>query len=282
MKYYLKPFYKYLIKQQLMSLQYPSGLFGASHSNVSTGYNKAWIRDNLYEAMGFESQDIEIIKKTYAALFDVLHRHKEKIDWAIKEKPKEKYQYIHARYCPFTYDEFYEDWGNKQNDAIGGFLYKVGDLYKKGIMVIRDRNDLAMLQKLVYYLQSIQYWQDPDNGMWEENEELHASSIGACLAGLYAVKPLVDVPNVLLEQGRKALDSLLPRESPTKETDLALLSLLYPYNIVSKSQAIAILSNVEKILVRQRGVIRYVGDQYYAHNGKEAEWTFGLFPYPLV
>jgi GH15 family glucan-1,4-alpha-glucosidase len=73
---------------------------------------------------------------------------------------------------------------------------------------------------------------------------------------------------------------LLPRESKTKFTDLALLSLIWPYDVVSDTLVEEILENVEYHLLRDRGVIRYKGDRYYNANedgwSEEAEWTFGL------
>ena len=274
----IKKINKRLSILKLKSLLYPSGLFAASSKNVKTGYNKAWLRDNIYETLGlFQIRDIKTLKKTFSALFDILLKHEYKIDWAIKEKPDEKYKYIHARYCPLTLDEIHEDWGNKQNDAVGAFLFKVGHLYKNGIMVFRDENDVRILQKLVYYLDSIEYWHDKDNGIWEENEEIHASSVGACVAGLREIRKIVDVSPGLIENGQMALNDMLPRESHTKEVDLALLSLIYPYKVVCDKQARQILNNVEQKLARERGVIRYIDDQYY-NNGMEAEWCFG-FPW---
>src|SRR3989344_8377865 len=208
-----------IIKQ----MQYPSGLFAASGMTVKTGYNLAWIRDNIYTAIGLEAaQKYNIARKTLRALLDILLKHEYKIDWAIKEKPKHHYQYIHARYDPITMEEIYEQWGNKQNDVIGALLFKIGDLEEKGIRMVRNKNDLRILQKLVYYLQSIEYWHDKDNGMWEENEEVHASSIGACVAGLKKVSKIVDVPKDLIRNGNDALNSLLPTESETKELDMEL------------------------------------------------------------
>ena len=131
------------------------------------------------------------------------------------------------------------------------------------------------IEKLIAYLASIEYWQNPDNGMWEEYEEVHASSVGACLAGLIAISQHFDVSEHLIVHGRNTLDALLPRESASKDVDLALLSLIYPYQIVSVEQRNLILRNVEGQLVRARGVIRYKGDLYY-NRGGEAEWTMGL------
>ncbi|HSU72964.1 MAG TPA: glycoside hydrolase family 15 protein [Candidatus Binatia bacterium] len=263
--------------QLLNQLRYPTGLFAAAQKNVATGYSRAWMRDNIYATLGLEALgDYAAVLPTYHALLDIMRKHESKIDWMIQEpSPKHAYRYIHARYDPLTGNEILEEWGNKQNDAVGALLFKIGDLHKKGVPVIRDQTDLRIIQKLVDYLASIEYWHDADNGMWEEAEEVHASSVGACVAGLEAVKHLVNVPQNLVSQGRLTLSVLLPRESKTKHVDLALLSLIYPYNIVTEEQKQAILKNVEELLVREKGVLRYLGDKYYS-NGSEAEWTMGL------
>jgi GH15 family glucan-1,4-alpha-glucosidase len=265
----------------LRSLQQPSGLFIASNPHVTTGYNRAWIRDTIYESMGLEAvKSYRELIRSYHALLDILLKHEYKINWAIKEKPRYAYQYIHARYDPKTGSEIMEEWGNKQNDAIGALLFKIGDLEQKGIRILRNNDDIRILQKLVFYLQSIEYWHDKDNGMWEEAEELHASSVGACVAGLKAIRPVVDVPAELIKKGEHALTALLPNESATKDSDLALLSLIYPYNIVNHEQQMQILHRVEAYLVKEKGVIRYKGDKYYS-NGEEAQWTFG-FPWLAI
>lgn len=260
----------------LCSLQHKSGLFSASNKNSSTGYHRAWIRDNVYVAIGLEKVNIKKAVKTYRALLDILLKHEYKIDWAIKVKPDAKYKYVHARYDPNTLEEIPDEWGNKQNDAIGILLFKIGELEKKGVSVLRNINDYRILQKLVFYLNTIEYWHDPDNGIWEENEEVHASSVGACLAGLNMVKELLYVPNHMLVNGLDTLNMLLPKESLSKDVDLALLSLIYPFNIVSDSQKQEILNNVTQKLVRTNGVIRYPKDKYYETEAGEAEWVFGL------
>ncbi len=265
----------------LKLMQYPTGLFAASRMTVKTGYNLAWMRDNIYAAIGLESAGkYNSLKKAFRALLDILLKHEYKIDHAIKKKPKHSYQYIHARYDPITMEEIWENWGNKQNDAIGALLFKIGDLEEKGIKIIRNKNDSRIIQKLVYYLQSIEYWNDKDNGIWEENEEVHASSVGACVAGLKKISKIVEVPKGLIEKGQATLDRLLPRESLTKEVDLTLLSLIYPYDIVSKEQRALILKNVEENLVKEKGVIRYFNDRYYFRKG-EAMWTMG-FPWLAI
>ncbi len=259
-------------------MHHPNGLFVAALDDRTHYSRQSWIRDCIYASLGFEAtKNWKEVVKTYQALLDVLKKHEYKIDWAIVEKPVHRWQYIHARFDPETFEEFSEEWGNKQNDSIGALMFKIGELESKGIKIIRDKDDERILQKLVYYLNSIQYWQDADNGMWEENEEVHASSVGACVAGLKKISKIVDVPQVLIKKGEDVLNMLLPRESESKEVDLALLSLIYPYGVVSEEQREFILKNIEEKLMRQKGIIRYAGDKYF-NKGGEAEWTFG-FPW---
>ena len=279
--------YQQVIDQHLKilkNLQYDSGLFAASSKEVSTGYDKSWLRDNFYECLAFEVLgDWDTVEKTYNALLDVFLTHEEKIDWAISHKPGERFQYIHARVHPETFEEFWEEWGNKQNDSIGAILFRIGELehnHKRSILKSEDHK--RIVNKLVQYLGSIEYWHDRDSGMWEEDEEVHASSVGACVAGLRAVDQLpdIEVPEELITKGEEALHALLPRESERKFVDLALLSLIYPYKVVSNEERNQILDNVEYHLTRERGVIRYKNDYYYNKNvdghSEEAEWVFGL------
>ncbi|MGD8744002.1 MAG: glycoside hydrolase family 15, partial [Candidatus Woesebacteria bacterium] len=128
----------------------------------------------------------------------------------------------------------------------------------------------------------VEYWHDKDSGVWEEDGEVHSSSIGACVAGLKSISKVahIEVPLWLIKKGEKALNQLLPRESEKKFVDLALLSLIWPYDVVNEEQRDQILENVEYHLRKERGVIRYKGDRYYNKNpdekSEEAEWTFGL------
>jgi len=281
------PLYEKLIEQHLKileSLEYDSGLFAASKKGIDTGYDKAWLRDNFYECLAFRVLgDTETVRKTYRAILDIFKKHEYKIDYAISKKPEHTHEYIHPRYHPETFDEYWEEWGNKQNDSIGCILFEIGNLEKDAPgSIIESDDDRRIAQKLVWYLSTLQYWHDADSGMWEENQEIHASSIGACVAGLKMARHIegVEVPENLIARGERVLREILPRESKTKFVDLALLSLIWPYDVVSPEVATAILENVEYHLLRERGVIRYKSDRYYNANedgwSEEAEWTFGL------
>lgn len=247
---------------------------GAYTASSSEDYNYVWIRDVVYTVLPFVNDTSDRYMKAYHALFDIFRTYEWKIDIHTEKKPQYLFEYIHARYST-DLKELPVEWGHAQNDAIGAFLWGVGEGYRNGQKVIRDEHDLQIVQKLVNYLECLQYWQAGDNGMWEENIEIHASSIGACVAGLTSVKMLVMVKEELIKKGEEALRFLLPRESYTKETDLALLSLIYPYRLVDRNTALKILENVTERLERTYGCIRYEKDLYY-NDGQEAEWCFGL------
>jgi GH15 family glucan-1,4-alpha-glucosidase len=247
---------------------------GAYTASLSQDYSFVWVRDVVYTVLPFLQKQSERYEKAYHALFDLFKSYEWKIDIHREKKPKYLFEYIHSRYST-DLKEMHTEWGHAQNDAIGAFLWGVGEGFRHGQKVIRDEKDLLIVQKLVDYLDCLQYWEAEDNGMWEENMELHASSIGACVAGLHAVKMLVHVKDETIKKGEETLRFLLPRESHTKETDLALLSLVYPYRILDRKTALKVVENVSGRLERTYGVIRYENDQYY-NQGSEAEWCFGL------
>src|SRR5581483_11841961 len=188
----------------LERLRLPNGLYIAS---PSADYSKVWLRDTVYEVMPYVDKKGPRYAQTYGSLLDIHRRHEWKIDAIIREKPTDRDAYIHARFHPETLREFPEPWGNKQNDATGAILFGVAEGLRHEQPVLRDERDRRLVQKLVRMLGALRFWEDADNGMWEEAEELHASSVGACLGGLLALrKQGFDVPDELIRQGRDALD----------------------------------------------------------------------------
>jgi phosphorylase kinase alpha/beta subunit len=265
------------------SLQKPSGVFTASAFDVETGYDKAWLRDIYFMTLCFlETGEIETVQKTAKALLKLFVKHQDKINWAIEHKPHEAWQYIHARFNPETFEEYWEEWGNSQNDAVGEVLNLLVTLEQLNKSIIETDEERVMVQKIIDYLVTLEYWQDDDNGIWEENMEIHASSIGSVVAALKKANQIdwLEVPDVAIERGEHALRSLLPRESVTKFADLALLTLIYPFAVTTEEETLEILKNVEYHLVKDKGIIRYKLDRYYNNNidgySEEAEWCFGL------
>lgn len=265
------------------SLQKQSGVFTASAHDVQSGYDKAWLRDIYFITLGFlETGEIEVVQKAAKALLSVFVKHKDKINWAIEHKPHYAWQYIHARFHPETFEEYWEEWGNSQNDAVGEVLNIIATLEELDASIIETDDEREMVQKIVDYLVALEYWYDEDNGIWEENMEVHASSIGSVVAALKKAKqlPWLNVSQDAIEKGEAALRALLPRESETKFADLALLSLIYPFAVTTEAETLEILKNVEYHLTKEKGVIRYKLDRYHNRNqdgySEEAEWCFGL------
>lgn len=254
-------------------MRLPNGAYTAS---LSKDYDFVWIRDVCYTVLPYLHTSSDHYEKAYHALFDLFKEYEWKLTIHTEKKPVYLYEYIHARYSK-ELKEINQEWGHAQNDAVGVFLWGVGEGIKHGKKMIRNQEDLKIVQKLVDYLECLEYWDSKDNGMWEENMEVHASSVGACVAGLLSVKPLVNVKDEIIKHGQETLRFLLPYESQTKETDLALLSLIYPFMVVDHENAQKILDDVTGKLERKYGCIRYKNDLYY-NEGSEAEWCFG-FPW---
>lgn len=269
---------------EIRKLGKPSGVFTASAHSVETGYDKAWLRDNYFTVLSFlETGDTETVRITAKALLGLFTKHKDKINWAIEHKPYETWQYIHARFHPETFEEYWEEWGNRQNDAVGEVLHLIALLELKGVPVAETEEERDMVQKIIDYLIRLEYWNDADNGIWEEAMEVHASSIAAVWAALTLCAQIewLSVPEEAIEKGAQSLRMLLPRESAEKFADLALLTVLYPFKAATEAETLEILRNVEYHLTKDKGVIRYKGDRYYNHNkvdgwSEEAEWCMGL------
>ena len=265
----------------IRSVQTPTGVFTASGED--TFYNKAWLRDIYFTVLSFlELNDLDTVQRAAKALLSVFVKHKDKINWAIEHKPHYTWQYIHARFHPETFEEYWEEWGNSQNDAVGEVLNLLVELELRGASVVETDEEREMVQKIVDYLINLEYWHDVDNGIWEENMEVHASSIGSVVAALKKAREVewLSVPEWAIEHGEAALRNLLPRESASKFVDLALVTLIYPFRVTTFEETDTILSNIEYHLIRDMGIIRYKFDRYYNKNedgySEEAEWCFGL------
>ncbi|MBW2990552.1 hypothetical protein KY348_02490 [Candidatus Woesearchaeota archaeon] len=264
-------------------------------------YNVFWLRDIMYATYANEYLgNMQPMMKSFELVITIMMKHREHICKAIKKMPEKA---LHARYHPNTLEEISPDWGHHQLDVLGFFLYKTGDLIQKGHNVIKTSEQRELIKDVIQYLFTYRWETHPDFGMWEEGPEVHSSSVGAVLAGLtmwhdaghydYKYKhdqdlsKIVPVSERYFDTGRKILLKLLPRESESKECDLAQLSLIWPYNIIDNKMKKTILNNVETKLLRKQGVIRYKGDHYFNADqnnkiGNEAEWPLGIIWLSIV
>ncbi|HEY9805714.1 MAG TPA: glycoside hydrolase family 15 protein, partial [Candidatus Obscuribacterales bacterium] len=152
---------------------------------------------------------------------------------------------LHAKYDTHTGDTVVGDgeWGHLQLDATSLFLLMLAQMTASGLSIVYSIDEVNFIQNLVYYIGRA--YRTPDYGIWERgnkinhgNPELNASSIGMAKAALEAINGLdlfgvrgsqASVIHVLpdeIARARITLESLLPRESGSKEIDAALLSVI--------------------------------------------------------
>ncbi len=260
-----------LIESQLAILRRRILPNGAVLASPSGHYRAHWVRDGLYVLTATVPLGLgDLSHRLIRAPFTIFQKHRAKILTGIRNKPDEKFAFLHARYHPTHFEEFPNEWGHNQLDMLGLFLYLVAHLPDRGIdvfQIAREREDTMLINQITRYLETLEWWRCPDFGMWEEGPKRNASSIGAVLAGLRGVRALED-PDLYfneaqLEKGQQALDELFPMESDGRDCDLAQLSLVWPLDVLREDQSHMLLARIEKHLVRERGVIRYRGDAYF-------------------
>jgi GH15 family glucan-1,4-alpha-glucosidase len=251
---------------------------GVFRAALNLEYDYLWIRDVMNIGLAFEAvKDYPIIQKIYDAVYARAFFCQEKLktsDHTTHENDMFPSKYEIKSNKPYT-----KGWGHHQLDAIGMLMYKTVDLGEKGIITLDSKIEKLMFD-MVEYCKRVSCFDVGDNGMWEEWRELHSSSMGAVIAGLEKLRdtdmfPSIKIDQEFIDHGRKQLYALLPRESPVnsdpkyhmdKSTDAALLTLIWPYNLFhdNKEMEDKILSDVETVLVRDKGVLRYVNDRYEA------------------
>jgi phosphorylase kinase alpha/beta subunit len=231
-------------------------------------------------------------------VLDIFKRFHPRIMRASIIKPDVRHQtgqFMPARVHPTTLDTITDAWGHHQLDVYGLFMYKMGDLIKKGYGFRFQLEDFTLISHIRNYIFNMGF--EADYGMWEEGPEEHASSFGAVLGGLmmwfdqgfYDYKyrhkieicHYVPVSERMIADGIKSLARVLPRESESRPYDMSQLSLIWPYNIVDFQTKKILLHNIETHLVGRRGVRRYPGDVYCGKGlvpgeHETAEWPLGL------
>jgi GH15 family glucan-1,4-alpha-glucosidase len=250
----------------IRSQQLPNGL---SLAGDGPNYQHVWIRDNVYVALAMqEAGQHKAAARVYEALCGIVAKYHTLLER--KAYPTQAENILPPR---FTTDgaRVEGEWSNKQHDAVGVLLFGLGRLYQTDPSLLSDAMK-KLCQQLVNYLEACQYFRDADNGMWEEEATLHASSLAACIKGIENVAAFCEHDEHMLASAKENLENLLPRESVLHEVDLAQLSLVWPYGYLNAD----IVKAVEHTLLREHGVIRYVGDHYEAKDGEEPQWVMGL------
>ncbi len=276
--------------RQIERCRYPSGLYSAvpANSDVIIGiYRSVWIRDSIYTLLAFEAlgDDDSLRAGVHALLDRILLRWSYRLDWRIVEGvPKTDIEYMHPRYDAQGSEIYSDLWGLRQDDCIGLAVWALCRWEQRYGIFRNDYVDFHLVQKLIWYLDRIQVPNLPDSGIWEEEaptKAVHFSSLAAVAAGLVQAEQLgvKDIPTRLKTETFLKLDQMCGRESTHHATDLALLTTVWPLGEdlpVPRSRQREMVERVERELVGQRGVVRYVGDEYNVCHDGSPEWTMGF------
>lgn len=273
---------------------YQTGIFPAASlhaSQSSSGYQNAWVRDNIYVALAHEVAGIvDVAHHTISTLATFFQSQQWRMDAIVSGQldQKDVRNRPHVRFNAQSLEEIPGHWAHAQNDALGYFLWYYSHLANKQQLT----PDIELLRSFTLYLNAINYWSDEDSGHWEEQRKVEASSIGAVLAGFRELREFLnsnsvfakqfyqhgctkDLVELLIERGEVALTSILPWESIAQGTsqprryDAALLFLAYPLNVLDDHVAQQIVSDVEQNLEGDYGIRRYLGDSYWTSDYTE-------------
>ncbi len=262
------------IKAIILNRQNPiTGLLPASTAITAHGdYTDAWVRDNVYSILAVWGLGLAYRKldnnhrRTYFLQQSVVKLMRGLLFCMMRQVHKvERFKQtqslldaLHAKYNTQTGDIVVGDdqWGHLQLDATSLFILMLAQMTESGLKIIYTYDEVNFVQNLVYYIGRT--YRTPDYGLWERgnkinrgNPELNASSVGMALAALEAINGLdlfgvygsqhsaIHVLPDEIARTRITLESLLPRESSSKETDAALLSVIgFPAFAVNNSELV--------------------------------------------
>uniref|UniRef100_A0A0N5AMV2 Phosphorylase b kinase regulatory subunit n=1 Tax=Syphacia muris TaxID=451379 RepID=A0A0N5AMV2_9BILA len=288
----------HLVEETVLKNQNPvTGLFANNDQDFP---DHAWVRDNVYAAHAIwgmyrayqKSADIDedlakanvlglTCVKIMQSLLECMMRQAEKVE--LFKLYQRKGDALHAKYSVSTKNCVAGDhaWGHLQIDATSLFLLTLAQMTASGLQIIRNFDEVKFVQNLIYYIET--GYRTPDYGIWERGDktnqgirELNASSVGMAKAAMQAISDVGDlfgdgskasVIHVLpdqIQQCSAVLTSMLPRESFSKETDSALLSIIsYPAFAVEDQSLIRLTrETIVDSLLGRYGCRRFLRDGY--------------------
>ncbi|XP_067949351.1 probable phosphorylase b kinase regulatory subunit alpha [Watersipora subatra] len=285
-----------LTYQTILKYQNPiTGLIASSDEN-----NDAWVRDNVYSICSVwalslayrKTADVDedrvnayelekSVVKLMRGLLVCMMRQVDKVE-QFKSTPSPKCS-LHAKYSSLDHRTVVSDsgWGHLQIDATSIYLLMLAQITASGVGIIYTMDEVAFIQNLVFYIESA--YRIPDYGIWERGDktnhglpELNASSIGMAKAAMEALSGLdlfgansgpqstIQVQADKIAQCDATLQSMLPRESYSKEIDSALLSIIgFPAFAVDDQELVNLTrETILRKCLGEYGCCRFLRDGY--------------------
>ncbi|MGR9052722.1 MAG: glycoside hydrolase family 15 protein [Gammaproteobacteria bacterium] len=243
-----------LVRQDWVTGLLPASTAVTTHGN----YTDAWVRDNVYSILAAWGLALAYRRdgnnqgRTYLLEQSVVKLMRGLLTAMMRQAGKvEKFKHtqhpldaLHAKYDTRTGGVVVGDheWGHLQLDATSLFLLMLAQMTASGLRIVFTIDEVNFVQNLVHYISRA--YRIPDYGIWERGHkinhgiaELNASSIGMAKAALEALSgfnlfgkdggqaAIVHVISDDIARMRITLESLLPRESISKEADAAVLSI---------------------------------------------------------
>jgi phosphorylase kinase alpha/beta subunit len=285
------------ISALILDKQHPvTGLLPASTAVTNHGdYRDAWVRDNVYSILAvwglslayraldddggrgyeLEHRTVHLMRGLLRSMMAQAHKVEA---FKYSRDPKDA---LHAKYDTETGGLVVSDtaWGHLQIDATSLYLLMLAQMISSGLDIIWTRDEVNFVQNLVYYIERA--YRTPDYGIWERGDksnrgsvEINASSVGMAKAALEALsgfnlfgakgsqESVLHVAPDNIAQANITLLSMLPRESNTKETDAALLSVIgYPaFAVHDAALARRVRTEVVSKLQGRYGLKRFLRD----------------------
>ncbi|CAH0557440.1 unnamed protein product [Brassicogethes aeneus] len=242
-----------MVKRQLLRYQSPiTGLFPVLSSDTEIGS----VRESVYCAAAVwglyqayrridddRGKSYELGQSTVKCMRGILEcwiKQAKRIE--LFKKNQCSAHALHVKFHLTTGNIVYTDdeYNHLQIDVVSIYLLFLVQMITSGMQIIYTQDEVAFVQNLVYYVERA--YRTPDFGMWERGSkyndgtpEIHASSIGLAKSALEAINgcnlfgekgaswSVVYVDIDAHNRNRSIFETLLPRESCSKDVDSSLL-----------------------------------------------------------
>uniref|UniRef100_A0A0N5A3W4 Phosphorylase b kinase regulatory subunit n=1 Tax=Parastrongyloides trichosuri TaxID=131310 RepID=A0A0N5A3W4_PARTI len=228
-----------------------TGLFPRYSQEKNIGY----VKDSIYCALvcwscslaykrldddkGRETSLRQSAVKTLRGILNCWMNQIDKVN-DFKEKNAPEYA-LHSRFDLHTGEPLQQSFEHLQMDLVALYILAIVEMTTGGVQIIYTNHEVAFVQNLVFYIE--RSYRTPDYGMWERGNrynigatEIHASSLGMVKSALEAINGFnvfgtngssssviyVDIDGH--NRNRTTFETILPRESNSKNTDAALIT----------------------------------------------------------